>query len=54
MKFTLFGLQQQRPEIIDKAIQIFAEKAYCINTYRPCYATLVPKVDSWEIQSVFA
>ena len=33
------------PEIIDKkAIQIFAEKAYCINTYRPCYATLVPKL----------
>ena len=33
------------PEIIDKkAIQIFAEKAYCINTYRPCYATLVPRM----------
>ena len=33
------------PEIIDKkAIQTFVEKAYCINTYRPCYATLVPKL----------
>ena len=33
------------PEIIDKkAIQTFIEKEYCINTYRPCYATLVPKL----------
>ena len=32
------------PEIIDdKAIQTLLDEAYCINTYRPCYATLVPK-----------
>lgn len=33
------------PEITDrKAIQTFQEEAYCIDTYRPCYATLVPKL----------
>ena len=33
------------PEIIDKkAIQTFVDEKYCINTYRPCYATLVPKL----------
>lgn len=33
-----------RSEIInDKAINKFLDKAYCIDTYRPCYATLVPK-----------
>ncbi len=32
------------PEIIDnKAIQVLLDEAYCIDTYRPCYATLVPK-----------
>lgn len=34
-----------KPETIDnKAIQILADEAYCISTYRPCYATLVPKM----------
>ena len=33
------------PEIIDnKAIQTLLDEAYCIDTYRPCYATLVPKL----------
>lgn len=33
------------PEIIDtKAIQTLIDEAYCMNTYRPCYATLVPKL----------
>ena len=33
------------PEIInDKAIQTLTDEAYCIDTYRPCYATLVPKL----------
>ena len=33
------------PEITDKeAINSFVEDAYCIDTYRPCYATLVPKI----------
>uniref|UniRef100_UPI0026010AF9 hypothetical protein n=1 Tax=Butyrivibrio sp. TaxID=28121 RepID=UPI0026010AF9 len=33
------------PEIIDrKAVNAFIEDAYCIDTYRPCYATLVPKL----------
>ena len=33
------------PEIIDnKAVNTFTEDAYCIYTYRPCYATLVPKL----------
>ena len=33
------------PRIIDgKAIQTFVEGAYFIDTYRPCYATLVPKL----------
>lgn len=31
-------------EIIDnKAVNVFIENSYCIDTYRPCYATLVPK-----------
>lgn len=33
------------PEIADrKAVQTLLEDAYCISTYRPCYATLVPKL----------
>lgn len=33
-----------KPEMIDnKAIQTFLDEAYCIDTYRPCYASLVPK-----------
>lgn len=33
------------PEIIDnKTTQTLLDKAYCIDTYRPCYATLVPKL----------
>ena len=33
-----------KPETIDnKAIQTFLNEAYCIDTYRPCYATLVLK-----------
>lgn len=33
------------PENIDnKAVNIFIKNAYCIDTYRPCYATLVPKL----------
>lgn len=33
------------PEIIDnKAIQTLLDDTYCIDTYRPCYATLVPKL----------
>lgn len=32
-------------EIVEnKAIQILMDEAYCINTYRPCYAILVPKL----------
>lgn len=32
------------PEIMDrKAVETLMEEACCINTYRPCYATLVPK-----------
>ena len=32
------------PERIDKkAVETLVQDAYCINTYRPCYATLVPK-----------
>ena len=32
------------PEITDnKAIQTLLDEAYCIDTYRPCYVTLVPK-----------
>ena len=32
-------------EMIDhKAVYRFVEDAYCINTYRPCYTTLVPKL----------
>lgn len=31
-------------EIVDmNAIKTLLDEAYCINTYRPCYATLVPK-----------
>lgn len=34
-----------KPEIIDtKAINTLIKDAYCIDTYRPCYATLVPKI----------
>ena len=33
------------PEIMDsKAVNALIENAYCIDTYRPCYATLVPKL----------
>lgn len=33
------------PEITDhKAVQTLLEEACCISTYRPCYATLVPKL----------
>ncbi len=33
------------PEIMDsKAVNTLIENAYCIDTYRPCYATLVPKL----------
>lgn len=33
------------PELMDaKAVDTLLEEAYCINTYRPCYATLVPKI----------
>ena len=33
------------PEIVDnKAVNTFIKDAYCIDTYRPCYATLVPKI----------
>ena len=33
------------PEIIDnKAVDTLVEEAYCIDTYRPCYVTLVPKM----------
>ena len=34
-----------KPEIVDKkAIQTLINESYCISTYRPCYATLVPKL----------
>jgi len=34
----------EQPEIIDKkAVEILQEEAYCIDTFRSCYATLVPK-----------
>lgn len=33
------------PEIMDrKAVDTFVEYSYCTDTYRPCYATLVPKL----------
>lgn len=33
------------PELVDnKAVNILIKDAYCIDTYRPCYATLVPKM----------
>ena len=33
------------PEIMNnKAVQTFMDESYCIDTYRPCYATLVPKL----------
>ena len=33
------------PEITDnKAVNTLIEDAYCIDTYRPCYVTLVPKM----------
>lgn len=32
------------PECMDKkAVNTLTDETYCINTYRPCYATLVPK-----------
>lgn len=32
------------PDIIDKkAVETLMDEAYCVDTYRPCYATLVPK-----------
>lgn len=35
----------EEPEIIDrKAIQTFIDEEHCMDTYRPCYATLVPKM----------
>ena len=35
----------ENPDMIDnKAIATLIEGAYCINTYRPCYTTLVPKM----------
>lgn len=34
----------EQPEVVDKkAVETLQEDAYCIDTYRPCYATLVPK-----------
>ena len=34
-----------KPELMDaKAVDTLLEEAYCIDTYRPCYATLVPKI----------
>ena len=34
-----------QPEIIDdKAVKILQDEACCISTYRPCYATLLPKL----------
>ena len=33
------------PEIMNnRAVQTFMDESYCIDTYRPCYATLVPKL----------
>lgn len=33
------------PELMNiKAVDTLLKKAYCIDTYRPCYATLVPKI----------
>lgn len=33
------------PDIVDaKAVNTLVEGAYCIDTYRPCYVTLVPKI----------
>lgn len=33
------------PEIVDsKAVNILLDEAYCMDTYRPCYATLIPKI----------
>ena len=33
------------PEVMNnKAVQTFMDESYCIDTYRPCYATLVPKL----------
>lgn len=40
---VLFYLAES--EIIDnKAVETFVRNGYCIDTYRPCYATLVPKL----------
>ena len=34
-----------KPELMDaKAVDTLLKEAYCIDTYRPCYATLVPKI----------
>ena len=52
---SVFGIQTDEvnavldylaaPEIADcKAVQTLLEEACCISTYRPCYATLVPKL----------
>ena len=30
--------------IYSKAVNMIIEDVYCIDTYRPCYATLVPKL----------
>ena len=33
-----------QPEVIDKkAVKTLKEEAYCIDTFRPCYATIVPQ-----------
>ncbi len=41
-----------QPEVIDrKAVETLKEEAYCIDTFRPCYATLVPEYirGKWRI-----
>ena len=38
-----------QPEVIDnKAVKTLQDEACCISTYRPCYATLVPKFIRWR------
>jgi len=38
-----------QPEVIDnKAVKTLQDEACCISTYRPCYATLVPKFIRWK------
>lgn len=42
----------EQPEVIDKkAVEILQEEAYCIDSFRPCYGTLVPKYirGKWRI-----